>query len=224
MAKRNYSRKYNSSYTKKKSTKKSVYKKPMRYKVADMAYSAFQGVKYLKGLVNAELHSADFTNTGVSIPNTGSIVEFTTIAQGDNYNNRQGNSILAKYLFGRLEFVKHGSSNYTFIRVIYFVDTQQISDTSPAVTDVLASASTISPLNQFQKGRFSILKDMTVRLDTNVITHTEKVSLKLPFHIKYNGTSGGDLQKNGVYMLVIGSEPTNTPLYSYNMRISFYDN
>lgn len=209
---------------KKYGKKKRVYKKPLRYKVADMAYSAFRGVRYLKGLVNAELHSADFSATGTAIPSSGSIVPFTAIAQGDNYNNRQGNSILAKYLFGRMEFVKNGSSNYTFIRVIFFRDTQQIGDTDPAVTDVLSSANTLSPLNQFQKGRFTIMKDMRVRLDTNKITSSYKIKIKLPFHIRYNGTTGGDLQKNGVYMLVIGSEPTNTPLYSYNFRISFYDN
>lgn len=211
-------------YRKKKYGKKKMYKKPLRYKVADMAYTAYKGVRYLKGLVNAELHSNDFTATASTIPNTGTIVPFTSIAQGDNYNNRQGNSILAKYLFGRMEFVKHALSNYTFIRMIFFRDTQQLGDTDPGVSDVLSTANTLSPLNQFQKGRFSIMKDKTIRLDANKTTSNMKIKIKLPFHIKYNGTSGADIQKNGIYLLIIGSEPTNVPLYSYNLRLSFYDN
>lgn len=204
--------------------KKKSYQKPMRYKVADMAYQAFRGVNYLKGLVNAELHSADFTASAQNITNTGSVIPLTTIAQGDNYNNRQGNSILAKYLFGRMEFAKNSSATSTFIRLMFIQDTQQIGDTDPGIADILSSSSTISSLNQFQKGRFSVLRDTTIRLEPNQTTDVMKVNLKLPFHIKFNGTSGSDIQKNGVYLVVLSNESTNYPVFSYNLRISFYDN
>lgn len=212
--KRSYRRRY----------RRRVYKKPLRYKVADMAYSAVKGVSYLKGLVNAELHHYDNITLGSSINNTGTIYHLNPIPVGDNNAERNGNSILSKYLFGRMEFVINGSSTYTFIRCIFFTDKQQIGDTSPGVTDVLSTASQTSPLNSFSAGRFKILKDMTIRLDTMHPSSNRKIMMKLPFHSKYNGTSGSDIQKNGLYLLVICNEPVNTPAFSYNLRYSFYDN
>lgn len=204
--------------------KRRLYKKPMRYRVADMAYKAFKGVKYIKGLVNAEMHHYDNTVSGLPISSTGSVALLNPISIGDNNSERNGNSILSKYLFGRLEFAKNPSSTQTFIRIIIFNDKQQIGDTPPAVTDVLSSASTLSPLNSFQSGRFKILKDMKISLDVNKTISSYKISVRLPFHSKYNGTTGLDIQKNGLYILMISNEPTNTPSYSYDLRYSFYDN
>lgn len=211
-------------YNNKRRYKKRAYVKPLRYKVADMAYQAYRGVSYLKGLVNAELHHYENTTSGTAISSTGHITNLTPISVGDNNSNRTGNSVLSKYLFGRMEFGKSSSASQTFIRIIIFCDQQQVADTAPAVADVLSSASTLSPLNSFQVGRFKILKDMVIRLDSNNTTYNEKINIKLPFHTKFNGTSGTDVQKNGVYILAISNEATNTPSYSYNLRYSFYDN
>lgn len=210
-------------YRKRRYSRRRTYKKPMRYKAADMAYKAFKGVRYLKGLVNAELHS--FENTASAyINDSGSVVHLTGISQGDLSINRNGNSILSKYLFGRMHFKKDTNAPITFLRVMIVQDKQQVSDTSPVISDILSSVSTISPLNHDSHGRYKILKDMTVRLDSNKLTAAYKINVKLPFHTKFNGTTGADIQKNGVYLVLLSDQSTYTPIVDYSLRFSFYDN
>lgn len=198
--------------------------KPMRYKVADTAYKAWKGVRYLKGLVNAEMHAFDNTNS-VTINNSPGVVDhLSAIAVGDGNGDRSGLSILAKYLFGRLIFTKSPSATDTFIRMIIIKDNQQISDTPPTISQLLASTSVVSPLNKNTFNRFKILMDRTIRLDANKTSTNMKINLRLPYHTTYNGTSGTDIQKNGTYILFISNESVNLPSVQYDLRFSFYDN
>lgn len=202
-----------------------TYKKPMRYKVADMAYKAYKGVRYIKSLVNAEVKNLDTTSTGINVSSTGTVISLNSIAQGDSQSNRDGLSILTKYLFGRIDTGLVAPAVSTFIRIIFFIDKQQQGDTTPSVTDVLQSSTTLSPLNTFQKGRFKILRDKTVILNPASRTNSNhKFNIKLGHHIRYNGTSGTDIQKGGVYMLLLSNEPTNAPVVAYNLRLTYYDN
>lgn len=215
-------RKYNRTRTRRRY--KRAPPKPARYQAADMAYKAYQGVQYLKGLVNAELHTFDTDVASVAIPSTGYIRHLSDVNQGDQYFNRQGNSILAKFLFGRLEFTKSSSATDTFIRLMIIKDNQQVGDTTPNISDILTNVNTKSSLNPNSKGRFKVLKDELLRFDVNSTGDYRKYNLSLPFHIKYNGTTGVDIQKNGVYIVMISNEAVNTPNCGYSLRLSYYDN
>lgn len=193
-------------------------------KYAGMAYTAYKGVKYLKGLVNSEKHFRDF-NSATSIDDSGQIFVFTTIAQGDDVGDRNGNSILVKGLFGRLSFDKHASATSTYIRVIFFREDQQVADTAPGVTDVLETSAFDSALNLDTRGRFKILKDMVVTLDSAKNTNAfKKFNIVINKHMKFNGSANTDIQKGGLYMLMISNEATNTPTIGAKVRISYHDN
>lgn len=195
-----------------------------RPKAKDYAMAAWTGLNYIKGLVNSEmLHHNQ--NASISISNTGTVVHLTNITQGDGSAQRTGNSILLRTVFGRISACIHASATDTFIRCILFKDKQQVGDTLPLVTQVLRTNSYLAALNSNQAGRFIILKDFMLKLNSANNTNSfRKILRKLHQHVRYNGTANTDIQKSGVYILFISNEATNTPTLDYDLRVSYHDN
>jgi len=192
--------------------------------VGGIAKAAWSGVKYLRTLVNSEVHKLDGTETN-AITSSGAVVHLSGIAQGDTVSGRTGNSVLTKYLSYRHIIVINASATTTHIRVIIFRDNQQVSDTSPAVTDVLNTASCTSFLNAANAGRFQILSDKFIRLAAQGPQSVfQKVNLNENKHIRFNGTSGSDVQKGGLYALFLSDQGTNTAGQEFRWRLAYHDN
>lgn len=194
-----------------------------------MAYAAYKGVKYLKSIVNVEFkkHDSQATNT----PSTSGVISsLAAIAQGDTDQTRSGNSILAKSLYLQYTIKQHASASETFCRLVVFMDKQQISDTAPSIGDILDSTFSsqywLAPLNnEFGVGRFKVLADRRFAFSGNgKEAHIGKLYLKLKNHIRYNGSTVSDIQKNGIYLLWVSSEATNTPSVEHVARLTFTDN
>lgn len=195
-----------------------------RYSVGQMAQKALSGVSYLRGLVNSETQHAILTASG-NINSSGSITHLTGVGQGDDKNHRTGRSILARSLYMNMQIDANAAATFTHARIIVFMDTQQIADTNPTITDVLNSAHYLSLLNPNSGGRFKVLKNWQITLDAstrNSITLTKY--FKLYNHVLYNGSNGADIQKNGIYVLLISNQVTNTPAMEYNFNLGFHDN
>lgn len=194
------------------------------YTPSQIASSAWRGVQYLKSLVNSEVYKFDST-ANPEADSTGSITHLTPIAQGDDDGNRTGNSILAKYLWLQLLVTMGGSATDTTYRVIVFIDRQQISDTTPAIGDVLEATALTAPLNNLTVGRFTILYDRVHNVCTSSIrTRQHRLYFRLQKHIRYNGAAGSDIQRNGVFLMIFSNEPTNDPAATMRWRIGYYDN
>lgn len=198
-------------------------RKPMRYRVADLAYKAYRGVRYIRGLVNSEKKHHDVTWTP-TVNTTGTTRSLTSIAQGDGISTRDGNSILVKSLYFRMSSQLNSGATASFVRFIVFQDKQQVADTTPGVTDVLETADYLSHLNRANLGRFKILRDVTYGLDGNTVVRVFKRYIYLNTHIRYNGTASTDIQKNGLHVLAISNEATNVPTVDFNFSISYHDN
>lgn len=197
--------------------------------VANDARRALQGVQYIKGLVNSEMFHVDI-DTSLT-PDTSSQVQHVTgVAQNNTIGSRTGNSILAKSNYFRCTITKHASATNTFVRVIMFVDRQQVADTTPSITDVLTTITVDSCLNINNAGRFKILSDKIFMLsDANGDMRQWKKYIRFGrkgkgMHVRYNGTATTDIQKNGFYIAFLSNEATNTPTLSYNNRFSYHDN
>lgn len=183
--------------------------------------------RQIKGLVNVEHHRHIISSSSTSITNTGSVLPLHGISQGDNKADRTGNSIMTKYISGKLLFTHNSASpSSSVIRLIYFIDTQQIGDSIPFVTDVLESASTTAPLNRNTIGRFRILKQEYIIMHPN---STEAVVKKIytktgSHHVRYNGANATDIQKGGIFRLVISNHVANYPTYQGDEILMFIDN
>lgn len=215
---------YRKGYRRRRYKKKSWYNKKHCYSARDVAISAMKGVKYLKGLVNSEVHKLE-SDIGASVSDSGSITHLTPITQGDSTANRQGNSVLGKYLTCRGILTKHASATATQVRCMLFRDNQQVGDTSPGISDILQSTPYInSMLSSTTVGRFTKLYDKLVFLSSNKPSGQFVINLAVKSHVRFNGSASSDIQKNGLYLVLVSNEATNTPSVDAQARFGFYDN
>lgn len=201
-----------------------------KYSAIQLAGKALSGVSYLKSLVNAEKHLFDTINTGSTPSSAGTITHLTAVPEGDTQGARDGLSILANgnYLSG--EVTINASATATFLRIMLVVDKQQVSDTAPAVADVIDSSSSLlwlAPLNNLNLGRFSVLHDRLIRVDSDDPLKSFKKYCRFGkhgMHIRYNAALGSDIEKNGFYIILVSSEAVNSPTVKFFNRFRFYDN
>lgn len=206
--------------------KRSWYDK--KYSAQQLAVKAWKATKYLKGLVNSEMLHVDTSFSGTTIPNTGTVTHLTAISQGDTAAGRTGNSLLLRSLTYRARFeINSAVTSNTAITMIVFMDKQQVSDTAPAPGDILTGLSTESLLSLNTGGRFRIMMRKSYVL-TPASGGRPAIEIAKYFniqkHVRYNGTASTDIQKNGLYVLLISSEATNVPSITGNFRIGYHDN
>lgn len=195
-----------------------------KYSTAQIAKQALRATKYIRGLVNSEMFHHDVGHDATAVPNTGLIYPIVSLAIGDGDGARTGRSVFLRTLLSRIRFTKHASASTTVIRLMLIQDNQQISDTTPAIADILQYVDVDSPLNLNSSGRFKVLKNATIMLDTNKpMYHTEKYR-KLWHHVRYNGDAATDIQKGGLYWLMLSDQVTNTPVVDYYTRVGYHDN
>lgn len=216
-----YQRKTNKKRYTKKRAPTSWYNK--KYSVGDMAAVAYKGVKTLQGIINSEKH---FTNTVLS-HNTSTSAYFShlsAIGQDDSITGRTGSSILMKSLTGTIWLKQNSLAEASIARVIIFLDLQQVADTNPTLSTLL-EGNYQSQLAIASLGRYQILQDSMITLD-NVSKKQSliKVNQRFDHHIRYNGSSASDIQKGGLYMLLLSNESAYSVSTDVNLRIGFYDN
>lgn len=213
-------------YPQKKYRKKqSWYNK--KYSTMQLARKAWNATKYLKGLVNSEMLHKD---TAVTLGSQQSnILVISNPSQDDTASGRTGNSILLRniYFRGTLQINTSVTAN-TRVSLALVKDTQQISDTQPAVTDIFDSATDPDSLLKLgNAGRFKIIWRKVYTLapvagGRNVIDITKY--WKVYDHVRFNGPANTDTQKNGYYIVIITSENTNYPSVTLNTRVGYHDN
>lgn len=196
-----------------------------KYSVGEIASSAWKGVRYLKTLVNSEMYKKDNASSITPDSASGSVVHLSDIAQGDGDDQRSGLSVFARSLWLQIISTIHTTADNTNYRVMVVCDTQQVGDGTPTVATILDGVGINTPLNSATVGRFSVLYDKVYNLaDAIMVTRIHRIYLPLSKHIRYNGSAGTDIQKNGIYLVAVSSEATNTPTLNYNSRLSYRDN
>lgn len=199
-----------------------------RYNALQIARTAMRGVRKIRGLVNSEMFHIDKAYSANTISGTGYIYNLTGIAQGDGINARTGNSLLVRNLNWRLKFEINSSVTVdTSILMAIVQDNQQVGDTDPAVTDIFASATPETLLATGTFGRFKILYRKTFILTPAsggrpAVEMTKYMNLY--HHVRYNGVNATDIQKGGIYVVLIGSESTNLPTLTGTIRLGYHDN
>jgi hypothetical protein len=200
-------------------------------KVSDAAWlasKAWQGVKLISKLINVEEKLFDVNASG-GIANTGAIFNLSNIAQGTDYNNRDGDSLLTQ----RLDFsmiitnsTALASTGNAFIRLIIFRDNDQLG-ADPTVANVLQSAVVTSPLTFYTERRFDVLDDRLYAMNNNGASALQyRLSLNLNKHIYFQNTTGADASnfEGALFLLALSDQATNTPTISYYSRLAFTDN
>jgi len=183
----------------------------------------WSAISKLRGLVNSEMHKLDMAASN-SVTTAGVIDPMCKVAVGDTYADRTGNSIYARALNIK-GFCQLGASETSnIIRLAIVHDTQQISDTTPALTDIYEAVSVNAHLAPATVGRFKVLYDKCYTFDANNVQRKWEINLPMRHHVRYNGTATTDLQKGALYFVQMSNYVTNAPVCAYKARLSFHDN
>jgi hypothetical protein len=200
-----------------------------KYNAYQLAIKAYKATRYIKGLVNSEMLHKDFSySAGTTITNTGFITSLNAISQDDTASGRTGNSILLRNIAMRFKVeVNPAVTLDTSVLFMLIKDTQQTADTNPSISDVLNTLTPESLLNLSSSGRYKILWRKTYML-TPASGGRPAIEIvkyfKVYQHIRFNGTSGNDIQKNGYFLIALSSENTNYPTIVGSSRIGYHDN
>lgn len=187
-----------------------------------------------------EVKYLDVAVSSTNIATPGAIVHCTAIAQGDLLGNRTGEGI-------KLQSISlHGSwtmpvattpTANAYIRVVIFVDKQQVADTTPGVTTVFSPTGPQEmQLNTTALKRFRILYASPVldlrRLAAATALSTTVVPTQSPLfsfdwsgnmEVRFNGANTTDIEKNGVYVAYLSDDANNTIDTSVTCRLGFID-
>ncbi len=192
-----------------------------RFKPRSSGAKALHMVRKLTQAVEKKAHTLSVNGT---IPTTGTIDHLTAIAQGDTNQLRDGNQLHCIYVGGRLQMAQASAASRTFVRVMLVQDRQQIADATPAVTSVLQASTVQAFLNTNSVGRYKVLYDKVISLSDSGVTNVfRKINISMNSNIRYNGTGVGDIQKNGIFLILIGNEGTNLPSITSSWRVRFTD-
>lgn len=218
--------------TYRKRPSKPWYKK--KYSALEMAGKALTGVNYIRGLINVEKHYKTTSETAATINyGTGNNVkDLTAIAQGDEYYNRNGNSLLAKSVFVRGYCRANDTSGQNVVRIMIVKDKMNQSGTPPTYGDMFSGAGTANaPLGSLRKDnganvRFQILWSRMIMLNSNgrdMVPWKKYINLGNT-HIKYTGSSDSDQYKNQIYLVHVSDVNVNDPTMDFVAEVAYYDN
>lgn len=190
-----------------------------------LANKAWRGVRAIRGLINVEKHYLD-TGVSTTIDTSGSITLLSGIAQGDDVNSRQGNSVLGKTLYSRVVLLRNAANTTAMnsVRIMVIRDLNNVGS-APTVTDVLASATVHSPLNVDHTARYQVILDKVISLSVQGQSGVNrKWFLKVPAHLKFTGSSATDVYKNALYLLLVSDQASSVPSIASTWRLGYYDN
>lgn len=199
-----------------------------KYSAIQIAKKAARGVWYLKGLVNSEKFKHDIQASS-NPAYSGTLSSLVAINQGDGDGQRTGNSIFVRSVSmkGSVEWNSTQSVPQR-LRMMLVIDKQQVGDTIPSPSDVLDTTGTsfapYSMLNDTTVGRFTILKSRMYNVSSEKPVVDFNWNINLRHHVRYNGTTSSDIQKGGLYLLLISDAATNGPTVFRFIRVSYHDN
>ena len=205
-----------------------TYKKPVRYQVADMAYSGYKLAKKIAKWVNIEFKTHTETqSSNLDIDYDGTIITLNDVAQGDTSLTRDGDSIKCQSMDLNVQLACDTVSCVG--RVIVFHDKQ---NTVSSATDLIDVAGTAMAPHGFKEWdhRFKtqVLWDsgpihMIVSTDKAIKQLRKKIELNL--HTQFDsGTT--TIESGAIKMLLISNRAnsSNEMDVLYHSRIYFTDN
>jgi len=219
---------------------------------APAAKQLYSDVMYLKSIINSELktHAVQSTN---NFSYNGVVISLCNVPQGDGDKDRDGNTVLPRYLsvnghFGCGTLLTSG--NGIIIRMIIFrywgestssatgsivVDPDEVID---AAGTVYAPLSHLNPDNTGSRGdrtrRIEILKSEIYTAVPNSSCARKSFMLNLEMngknvnkkeHITFTNSTTAQPISGGLYIMFVSNSATGTDAeYTIQTKLSFYDN
>ena len=208
----------------------------------DYGLKAWNAVKHIATLINVENKCFDVDGSGgTTITATPTVANLSNIAQGSDYFNRQGDSILVQTLEFRCVVTGNAATGAHRLRILIVSDRLQ-QGTDPTLGEVLQNGTdpTVQPYLEPKDNRFDVLYDEVITLTHTVGVATSGTSTtyvpgqkickgmdrKWNKHIQYSSTAGADASNwiGGLYLMAVSLDGANGPSIRYTFRIRYTDN
>lgn len=198
----------------------------MNMRVGDVAQKAYQGVKFLKTLINTEKKFLD-TTSSLAVTSAGSVQWLSAITTGTGYNQRTGAVVKGYSLSCRGDVLLNTSAVASIVRIIVFVNKALNHGATPTVLDILQIPSVYSPYNLDNLGDFTVLMDKRITVDNASRKLVDfGMQRKLNHHIRWDasGDLATDTESGHIYMLLVSNEASLGPTVAWYYRLRFIDN
>lgn len=201
-------------------------------RVAQSVGNLWKGYKRIKSLINVEWKKHDAAATGVSITENPLIIPLTLIAEGDDYDSRDGKSILAKSLTMNCVITHNASGNDEQVIRFVVIRDNDSREAAPTAADIVQSWNSLYIVDGSKHmKRFQIIADDEFRVGATAspyasIYHYKKY-FKLNHHITFDDTTAAQdaAQLGHLYLIHCGSQAsTDYPQLDYTIRTRFIDN
>lgn len=184
-----------------------------------------------KKMINSEKKYLDTVVTATNVDNTGTTYNqiINAIPEGDDYNSRDGRSILNDSIHLTYTAKVNSSATNTILKMVLVCDKKPDATTACSYNQVYGSAAVNAQINKASEGdRFVILAKRVLKLNPGASPSiTGDIYYKLNgVHTKYDGTGStiGDVEKNAYFVIAVSDEATNYPTLAFTSRFSWYDN
>lgn len=193
------------------------------------------GLNEIRKLINVE-HKFIDVNTDLTCTQTGTVGYLTSIGQGDNITDREGDSIKVQSFSIRGHVRRDSAAASTAVDVVRLLVVRDLQNqgAAPTAADVLETLGTSKSPYQyvdFLNGndlnkRFTIVWEYYTSLDLYHPIKTYEFSTNHDCHVFYRGsTSAQTSAGNGTYYLIaVSSANTATPILECTSRLRFTDN
>ena len=113
-----------------------------------MAVKAVKGVRYLKGMMNAEAKFKGSGTVTATIDDAGTVQPLLEMNDGPADGERSGLQIKwVDFRFRYVAKINQTGQTDTQMRIILFIDKQQVSDQDTSVANVLEGVTSYAPIN-----------------------------------------------------------------------------
>lgn len=199
-----------------------------------------QQVRSLQNAVNRMKPEKKYVDVALTLTNVvdanGGVIHLTQIAQGDTQSTRTGNAVNVTDVKIGLNIDRGASLGAAngHVRIAVVVDKEQVADTSPVGSAIFTSADPICPRpNLDNLERFRILyispnldaQMAKLGTETLVPTRSNLVEYQWSGNLKvsYNGAATTDIEKNGIYLVVLSVFNSDAIDTSGTARIGYTD-
>jgi len=198
--------------------------------IGEAIAGAWEGIGKVTGF-NQEIKRLDTEVAVQGCTNGGVMTPISLIAEGSDFNQRDGHSIKAISLELRAAFYSNAVAISNVIRLILFLDLEQqgVIPTTAQVLETAAGAAQ-QPLTSFQHDnteRFVILADELVALNSMGPGAAQR-TLRLPLgsHIRFSGSTAviAAAREGHLFVLIVGDQAVNAPYCGFYSRLSYVDN
>lgn len=217
--------------------KKKIYKKGKRskrsngsswydrkYSTKDLAYKAYNGLKWIASRLNTEKKFFDASQTMNADDDGSSVLWLTNVLQGDTTSSRDGRQVRAVSLNLKLWCRLDGTVNSDTVRILILRNKQAAA---PSIADVLTGPEIYAFRNLDNVRDIQVIRDMTFTLDADSLNQ-KLYNINIPLSHKVQWDIGTNTPAFGhLYIFAVGTiaNASNTPtVITCESRFRYVDN